>query len=85
MIEVTRTCGNYPNEESFEIYEGVYSSSASPVYEQSGCYAGTFYFCMNPVEHTIVLRDRSGDGWSSGSSLVLTSGDMILYIQLCSY
>ena len=82
LIEAIRTCGSFGHEESFEIYQGAYDYSRDPVYKQDFCYAGTFYFCINPVQHTIVLRDSSMDGWSDGSSLLLKNGNMSLSYTL---
>ena len=82
LVDVVRTCGNFGREESFQIYEGASDYTQSPVYQQSVCSAGTFYFCMNPMQHTIVLRDSAHDGWDRESSLMLKSGGMTLSYTL---
>ena len=78
MLEIVRTCGVNGSEESFEIYFGVEPSSSTEVFSQSTCIAGTFYICISPVEHTLVMRDTGLDGWSSGSHLILKSGKVSL-------
>ena len=74
LIEIIRTCSDWENEESFDIYEGS-SSTSSPIFRQGTCYSNTYNICINPVVHTIVMRDSYGDGWSSGSSITVRYQD----------
>ena len=72
-IIIIRTCGSWAYEESFDIYEG--SSSTDSLFHQEGCSAMTTNICINPVVHTIVMKDSYGDGWSSGSSVTVRYQD----------
>ena len=78
MLEIARTCGVNSSEESLDIYYGVEPSSSTEVFSQSSCIAGTYYTCISPVEHTLVMRDTGLNGWSSGSLLILKSGKVSL-------
>ena len=73
LIEIIRTCGDWENEESFDIYEG-YSRTDS-LFHQETCSAMTANLCINPVVHTIVMKDSYGDGWSGGSRVTLRYKD----------
>ena len=73
-ITIIRTCGSWPGEESFDIYEGSGSTSSS-IFHQETCSAMTTNLCINPVVHTIVMRDSYGDGWSSGSRVTIRHQD----------
>ena len=74
LITIVRTCGSYASEESFDIYEGSESTSSS-IFHQGSCSAMTTKVCINPVVHTIVMKDSYGDGWSSGSSVTIRYQD----------
>ena len=76
LIHLKRSCEDNPERESFEIYEGARNLPNDPIYKQSSCYANTFYFCINPVEHTIVLQDLGTDGWNGNSYLLLKNGNV---------
>ena len=73
-IKIIRTCGSYPGEESFDIYQGS-SSTTSSIFHQETCSAITTNLCINPVIHTIVMRDSARDGWSSGSRVTIRHQD----------
>ena len=68
---MVRTCGSNGDEESFEIYEGKLSASSVAIFTQSSCVVGTSYLCINPVEHTLLMRDTAANGWSPGSFITL--------------
>ena len=70
LIEIIRTCGSYPGEESFDIYQGS-SSTTNSIFHQGRCSAMTTKLCINPVVHTIVMTDSYGDGWDSGSRVII--------------
>ena len=72
-IIIIRTCGSWAYEESFDIYQG--SSSTNSLFHQETCSAMTTNLCINPVVHTIVMKDSYGDGWSSGSSVTVRYHD----------
>ena len=73
LIEIIRTCGGWASEESFDIYQG--SSSTDSLFHQGGCSAMTANLCINPVVHTIVMKDSARDGWSGGSRVTLRYKD----------
>ena len=74
LIEIIRTCSDWENEESFDIYEGS-SSTSSSIFRQGTCYSNTYNICINPVVHTIVMKDSARDGWSGGSRVTLRYKD----------
>ena len=69
-ITIIRTCGSWPGEESFDIYQGSGSTSSSSFHQET-CSAMTTNLCINPVVHTIVMTDSYGDGWDSGSRVII--------------
>ena len=73
LIEIIRTCGGWAREESFDIYEGY--SSTNSLFHQETCSAMTANLCINPVVHTIVMKDSARDGWSGGSRVTLRYKD----------
>ena len=72
LVEMKRTCRQYYWQESFEIFEGYQENLGNLVYNQTQCNIMPIYLCMNPIIHTIILRDSYGDGWESGSYLLLS-------------
>ena len=77
LLGVRRTCGPSGDEEGFEIYEGK-DTNGNALIAQTSCTAKVRYLCINPVEHTLVMRDSGLNGWSTGSSLILKSGNLSL-------
>ena len=80
-IHVNRNCDQYDGYYySFEMYEGasIYPHG-TPVYSQDLCLHTRAYICLNPVLHTIVMRDKNGHGWDR-SYLILTYGDYSLWL-----
>ena len=73
-ITIIRTCGSWPGEESFDIYEGS-GSTTNSIFHQGRCSAITTNLCISPVVHTIVMRDSARDGWSSGSRVTIRHQD----------
>ena len=74
LLEMVRTCGNNGEEESFQIFEGQLSASSEAIFAQSSCAVGTSYLCINPVLHTLLMRDTAANGWSPGSFITLKCG-----------
>lgn len=73
-LSITRVTRANGGEEYFKIYQG-YGTGGYLIYTQStlGNY-DTLYktLCLNPMVHTIELRDRGYNGWSSGSYVYLS-------------
>ena len=74
LIEIIRTCGRHDQlEESFDIYEG--TARRNSLFHQGSCISMTTNLCINPVVHTIVMKDSRSDYWSSGSRVTLRYKD----------
>ena len=71
---MVRTTSNWASEESFRIYRGE-GTSGQLVYTQptiSTATTNTYTVCLMNTLHTILMTDTYGDGWSSGSKVVLS-------------
>ena len=77
---MVRTTSSWASEESFRIYRGE-GTSGQLVYTQptiSTATTNTYTVCLMNTLHTILMTDTYGDGWSSGSKVVLSClGDEI--------
>ena len=83
-IAIRRTCGSYPMEESFKIYEGTQLLPNRLVHKQYSCIQGNEFLCLNPGVHTVVLLDYFGDGWDKDSILVVSSNNTFINFHLNS-
>ena len=53
------------------VNEGKEYLSSEPIYQVTGCEAGTEEIWINPVLHTILLMDSGSNGWDLGSKVEL--------------
>ena len=67
-----------PSKEAFKIFEGSSAAGvlkfASPSVSCPSTY--TYSVCLAPVQHTVVMTDTYGDGWTAGSSLTVKIDDL---------
>lgn len=80
LVTLTRVTKNDSIKESFKIYEGS-SISGSLVYTQPYVNDDRTYvwkICLDAGVHVIEMVDNDSDGWSSGSSLVVSIGSSII-------
>ena len=73
LVTLVRMYSTNASEEQFKFYEGITTDNL--LYEES--YSGTTTtettLCVESRVHKLILTDSGGDGWSSGSKLIISS------------
>ena len=73
LVTLVRMYSTNASEEQFKFYEGITTDNL--LYEES--YSGTTTtettLCVESTVHKLILIDSGGNGWSSGSKLIITS------------
>ena len=73
LVTLVRMYSTNASEEQFKFYEGITTDNL--IYEES--YSGTTTtettLCVESTVHKLILIDSGGNGWSSGSKLIISS------------
>ena len=75
VVQLERTCGNSIQNEALVIYKYNEGEITERVYCQGECREVNISLCLNPVDNYILILYSPNYGWSSNSSIILSSNE----------